>query len=128
MATSIVLAVFIASATTFEAGVAEDSVFHRASFPNSKQGVEQMGKWLEKSRRTEFDHVCVSGPPIAPTPVFWFWTTRKAPVVMMDYGKVKAYMGEHKIAVPSAEIVAKACTATSAAASSAAGRTTDRQR
>ena len=111
MATTIVLAVFIASATTFEAGVAADSVFHRASFPNSQRGIERLGKWLEKSGLTEFDRVCVSGPPIAATPVSRFWSTRKVPVVLVDYGQVKAYMGKHKIAKPSAEIVAKACPA-----------------
>jgi hypothetical protein len=111
MATTIVLAVFIASATTFEAGVAVDSAFHRATFPNSTQGIEQLGKWLDKSGLTEFDHVCVSGPPMAATPVSRFWSSRKVPVVLMDYSHVKTYMGEHRIAKPSAEIVAKACAA-----------------
>ena len=111
MATTIVLAVFIASAATFEAGVAEDSAFRRASFPNSKQGIEQLGKWLEKSGVTEFDRVCVSGPPIGDTPVSRFWATRKAPVAVMNYEQVKAYMGKNKIAHPSAQIVARACPA-----------------
>ena len=123
MATTIVLAVFIASATTFEAGVAADSVFHRASFPNSQRGIEQLGKWLDKSGLTEFDRVCVSGPPMAATPVSRFWSTRKVPVVLVDYGRVTAYMGEHKIAMPSVEIVAKACTA-----SLPTGRPTGRRR
>ncbi len=121
VATTIVLAVFIASATTFEAGVAEDSAFRRASFPNSRQGIEQLGKWLEKSGVTEFDRVCVSGPPSGATPVSRFWSTRKVPVALMSYDQVKTYMGKHKIARPSAEIVAKACTA-----SLSAGRMTGR--
>jgi hypothetical protein len=123
MATTIVLAVFIASATTFEAGVAEDSAFRHASFPNSSQGIEQLGKWLDKSAVTEFDRVCVSGPPIGDTPVSRFWSTRKVPVVLMDYAQVKTYMGEHKIADASAEIVAKAC-----AVSPPRGRITGRKR
>jgi hypothetical protein len=111
MATTIVLAVFIASATTFEAGVAEDSAFRHASFPNSKQGIEQLGKWLEKSAVTEFDRVCVSGPPIGDTPVSRFWSTRKVPVVSLSHAQVTTYMKAYKIASPSAEIVAKACNA-----------------
>jgi hypothetical protein len=109
MATTIVLAVFIASATTFEAGVAEDSAFRRASFPNSKQGIEQLGKWLDGSGVTEFDRVCVSGPPIGATPVSRFWSTRKVPITLMKYDQLKAYMGTYKIAKPSAEILARAC-------------------
>lgn len=109
MASTIVLAVFIASVTTFEAGVAEDSAFRRASFPNSRQGIEQLGKWLDKSGVTEFDRVCVSGPPLGATPVSRFWSTRKVPVTLMNYDQLKTYMGTHKIARPSAEIVARAC-------------------
>jgi hypothetical protein len=111
MATTIVLAVFIASATTFEAGVAEDSAFRHASFPNSTRGIEQLGKWLDKAGVTEFDRVCVSGPPIAATPASRFWSTRKVRVDSLPYDRIKAYMGEHKIAHPSAEVVARACLA-----------------
>jgi hypothetical protein len=109
MANTIVLAVFIASATTFEAGISEDGAFRGGSFPNSIQGIEQLGKWLDKSGVSEFDQVCISGPPIGDTPVSRFWATRKTAQGQFEFDKVKSYMKTRKIAQASAEVVARAC-------------------
>jgi hypothetical protein len=112
MASTVILAVFIASTTTFDAGVAkEDSSFRHASFPNSARGIEQLGRWLEKEGVTEFDHVCVSGAPAESTPVSRFWSTRKVPVVVMEFDQVRQYMKEQRIRTASAAVVAKACAA-----------------
>lgn len=109
MASTIVLAVFIASAATFDAGVAKNGSFRHASFPNSDKGIEQFGKWLEKTGVREFDQVCVSGPPIDTTPATRFWYTRKVPVFILDFPQVEHYMKTHNIPTASAGVVAKAC-------------------
>jgi hypothetical protein len=109
MASPIVLAVFIASTASFDAGIAENGSFRHASFPNSDQGIERLGQWLEKTGVLEFDHICVSGPPIGSTHGTRFWSTRKVPVFVVDFGQVAKYMKQHGIPAASAEVVAKAC-------------------
>ena len=109
MASTIVLAVFIASTTTFDAGVAANGAFRHASFPNSDKGIEQLGQWIEKSGVRDFDQFCVSGPPIDATPALRFWSTRKVPVFMVDYAQVRQYMKKHNIGTASAAVVARTC-------------------
>jgi len=109
MASTIVLAVFIGSAATFNAGIAGNGAFRQASFPNSEQGIEQLGKWIEKSGVREFDQFCVSGPPMDPTPAARFWATRKVPVFMVDFSQVRHYMKVHNLGTPSAAVVARTC-------------------
>lgn len=108
---NIVLAVFIASAASFDAGVAEDGSFRQATFPNSDQGIAQLAEWLQKGGVSEFDRICVSGPPIGSTPARQFWSTRKTPVFLLPFGQVEQYMQQHRIPAASAEVVAKACVA-----------------
>ena len=109
MTSSIVLAVFIASAATFDAGVLDNSAYRHAAFPNSHKGIEQLGQWLEKSGLHEFDRVCVSGPPIDATPAAHFWATRKVEVIAIDFARIKQYMKEHNIGTASANVVARTC-------------------
>jgi hypothetical protein len=110
MASTIVLAVFIASTTTFDAGVAENGSFRHASFQNSDRGIRQLGRWLEKRGVGEFDRICVSGRPVD-TPATRFWSTRKVPVVIVDFGQVRRYMKQHGIRTASAKVVAQTCVA-----------------
>ena len=109
MASSVVLAVFIASSATFDAGVVFAGAYRHGTFPNSDQGIAQLGQWLEKSAVREFDQVCVSGPQIDPTPASRFWATRKVPVFEVGYAQVRQYMKKHNLGTASANVVAKTC-------------------
>ena len=109
MGSTVILAIFIASAATFEAGISAENSLRQASFPNSDQGMEQMGEWLAASGVSEFDQICVSGPPIGATPAFRFWSTRKAPVFLMHYGQVEQFMQKQKLSATPLEVIAKAC-------------------
>lgn len=111
MPTSIVLAIFIASTATFDASIVAGGLVRHDSFPNSVEGIELLGKWINESPLTEFDRVCVSGRPIGVTPALRFWSTRKVPVRQVGFDQVELYMVVHKIAKPSAEVVASTCSA-----------------
>ncbi len=111
MASPVVLAIFIASSATFDAGVVSAGAYSRAAFPNSDQGIAQLGQWLGKLPAQEYDQVCVSGPNIDPTPASRFWASRKVPVIAVDYAQVRQYMKKHNIGAASANVVAKTCLA-----------------
>jgi hypothetical protein len=109
MASTIILAVFIGTAATFDAGIAGQGAFRQATFPNSFQGIQQLGKWIESSGVRDFDQVCVSGPPMDPSPATRFWATRKVPVFIIDFGQVRHYMKVHNVPTASAAVVARTC-------------------
>ena len=111
---TVILAVFIASTSVFEAAVPVGETYRQQSFANSDEGIAQLGRWIEQTAVTTFDHVCVSGPTIEKTAALEFWSTRKAPVFFMRFADLQDYMRRHGVAQESAVAVAGACAALAA--------------
>ena len=108
---TLILAVFIASTSFFEVALPVGTAYEQKTFPNSEEGIELLGRWIEATGVTEFDHVCVGGPSIEVTPVQQFWATRKAPVFFMRFVDLQDFARRHQLPEATATAVAAACTA-----------------
>ena len=106
---TVILAVFIASASFFEAALPVGGAYQQMRFANTDEGIKDLGRWIEKTGVTAFDHVCVTGPPIETTPARQFWSTRKSPVYFMSYDHYEDYIAKRNVTQGSARLVLSAC-------------------
>jgi len=106
---TVILAVFIASTSFFEAALPVGTGYQQKQFPNSDEGLRQFQRWVDESGVAEFDHVCVSGPSIETTPVLSYWSRRSKLVFFMRYADVQDYAQKQSLPQVSASAIAAAC-------------------
>jgi len=106
---TVILSIFIASTSFFEAALPVGSGYQQKQFANSDEGIKLFQRWVDDTGVAEFDHVCVTGPSIETTPVLSYWSRRSKLVFFMRYADAQDYAQKHGLPQVSASAVAAAC-------------------
>ena len=109
MGETLIFAIWVASATTFEVALPLHGVYQVREFPNSEAGAEKMFEWANTSAHDKIDRMCVSTPLTETTPVMDFFYRSEARVFLMNPLQVKLHAEKYGVAKITAETAALTC-------------------
>jgi hypothetical protein len=112
--TTLVMAVWIASASTFEAALPVSGAYQIRTFANSDEGIDSFAAWVSSPSHDKVDLVCVaiSGAEGSSAAKFWREDARVAPLVFVNPLQVELYATKHGIDKITAQTLANHCAAT----------------
>lgn len=110
MSTTLFMAIWVASATMFEAALPFAGGYTVRQFPNSDAGLEQFLAWGHSSGHDRIDIICVAITGTEETPAARFWRDVKAKrVFYMSPLQLENYAKKRGMTSISARTVAEVC-------------------
>lgn len=111
MTSTLVIAIWIASTSSYEAALPFNGEYRGKVFVNSEQGIDEFVSWVQSSGHDKIDTYCVCISGAEQTAAAKFWRTSPANTVFfVNPYRVETYAKENSIKTVTAETVAATCT------------------
>ena len=110
MTSALVIAIWIASTSHYEAALPFDGEYRTKEFANSEQGIDEFVHWVQSSGHDKIDMYCVGISGAEETAVAKFWRTSPAETVFfVNPIRAEGYAKKNKIDRVSAQSLAATC-------------------
>ena len=111
MTSTLVIAIWIASVSHYEAALPFNGEYRGKVFANSEQGIDEFVSWLQSSGHDKVDMYCIGISGAEQTAAAKFWRTSPADTVFfVNPIRVETYAKDNAIKTITAETVAATCT------------------